>query len=199
MDNFLDTCIILAKHDKKDKFHEGSKKFINNNNNFIISFYQDRKEIPFLFYRKERIITEAIKLSAIPTYQPSIENLTTKDKMILKQIITKLKLYDLSQQELFGFKRDLILLKQEINYFIKNKISRKVIHLEKIDLILKKRIYDKIKNEADSNIFCSAIQEHNENKLIIITNDVTDCKKENFIEAIKDTEYKEVPEIKYIF
>jgi hypothetical protein len=199
MDNFLDTCIILATFDKKDKFHENSREFINNHKEIIISIYQEKKELPFLFFRKEKIITEAIKVSAMPNYPPNLKDLTTKDQIILKRTITKIKLQELSQQELFIFKRDLILLKQEITYFINNKISKKVIPLERIDLELVSKIKEKIKNEADSNILSSAIQEHQENKLIIITNDITDWKKEMLIEVLKETKYKEVPGIKYLF
>lgn len=199
MDNFLDTCIIIAKYDKKDKFHKNSKEFAENNNNLIICVYQEKKEIPFLFYRKEKILTESIKSSVMPNYMPDLKDLKIKDQIILKKNINRLKLNDLSQQELFVYKKDLILLKQEINYFIKNKISKRVIPLDKIDLLLVKNIFNEIKNEADSNIFCSAIQEHQENELKVITNDAKDCKNEVFVEAIKSTKYKEVPEIKYLF
>ncbi len=199
MDNFLDTCIIVAKFDKKDKFHKGSEEFIDKNKELVISFYQEKREVPFLFFRKEKILTEAIKLSAIPTYLPNIDKLTTKDQIILKKIVAKLKLYELTQQDLFNLKRDVILLKQKIFYFINNKISKKIIPLETIDLNLVAKIKKKIQNEADSNIISSAIQEHQKHELVIITNDISDWKKEVLIEILKDTEYNEIPEIKYLF
>ena len=199
MDNFLDTCIILAAFDKKEKFHRNSKEFLNNSSNLIISVYQEKKEMPFLFFRKEKILTEAIKSSAIPTYQPNTSKLTIKDQIILKKITAKLRLQEMFQQDLFILKKELILLKQEITYFIDNKVSRKVMPLDMIKLEIVAKIKERIQNEADSNILASAIQEHKENKLIIITNDVNDWKRETLIEALKETEYKEVPEIKYLF
>ena len=199
MDNFLDTCVVLATFDRKDKFHKNSKEFVTKNDPLIISIYQEKKEITFLFFRKEKIITEAIKVSAIPTYHPNLDKLTIKDQIILKKIIARLKLYELSQQELFNFKRDLILLRQEITYFINNKISRKVIPLDKIDSEIVSKINNKIKNEADSNIISSAIQEHQDHKLIIITNDIGDWEKDLLLEVTKGSKYKEVPEIKYLF
>ena len=199
MDNFLDTCIILAAFDKKEKFHRNSKEFLNNSSNLIISVYQEKKEMPFLFFRKEKILTEAIKSSAIPTYPPNTSKLTIKDQIILKKIIAKLRLQEMFQQDLFIFKKELILLKQEITYFINNKISRKVIPLDMIKLEIVAKIKEKIQNEADSNVLASAIQEHQENKLIIITNDINDWKRDILIEALKETEYKKVPEIKYLF
>jgi hypothetical protein len=201
MNSFLDTCIIISAFDKKDKFYKKSEEFVTKNENLIISVYQDKKELPFLFFRKVKIIVEAIKSSAIKNYTPNLDKLTKKDQIILKKTITKLNLFQLSQQELFDFKKDLILLKQEITYFINSKISKKVIPLEKIDLKLVSKIKEEIKNEADSNILSSAIQENQdqENRLKIITNDANDWKKDILIKVLKDTEYKEIPEIEYLF
>ncbi len=200
MDNFLDTCIILAKFDEKNKFHKNSNDFIGINKNLIISFYQEKKEIPFLFFRKEKMIMEAIKYSSNSNYLPDLKDLTQKDKIIFSKMLTKMKLGELTKQELIiEFRRDFFILKQGVMNFIKNGPLKKVIPLEKIDLLLVEQIKDKISNTADSNILASAIQEHQENKLIIVTNDAKDIKKEYLLEVLKGTKYSDVPEIKYLF
>lgn len=199
MDNFLDTCIILAKFDFKNKFHKKSEEFIDSNNHLIISVYQERFEIGYLFFRKEKIISESIRYIQIPNYSVDTKNLTPKDILLLKKNIARIKLLEVSEQKLFLFKRDLLLLKHQINSFIKNKIDRRVIPLEKIDLLLVEQIKDKISNTADSNILASAVQEHQENSLVIITNDAKDMKKESLVEILKGTKYSKTPDIKYLF
>lgn len=198
MDNFLDTCIIISKFDIKDKFYEKCNNFLDNNNNFILSIYQDKIELPFLFYRKEKVISEAIKFSIMPSQGVDYKDLTPKEVIILKRLIADIKLYNIIQSELFKRRKAIVFFKQQILSYIQKNISRKVIPLEKIDKILVKNIFDKIKNEADSNIISSAIQEHQDNKLLIITNDSKDWKKETIIQVTQNTNYKEIPEIKYL-
>ena len=91
------------------------------NFHLIISVYQEKKELPFLFFRKEKIITETIKASAMPFYQPNLKSLTPKDQIILKKTIAKIKLGELGQENLFILKRELLLFKQSVFYFINNK------------------------------------------------------------------------------
>lgn len=198
MDSFLDTCIILDYFNNECSTYLITKKLIDLKSNLIISIYQEKIEIPFLLFRKDKIISEAIKLSAYSAHIPNLDKLTPKDKINLNKTIAKLKIGELSQQDLFELKKEVQLLKQKINYFIRNQISRKVILLEKIDIEVVKKIKDKIHNEADSNILSSAIQEHQQNKLIIITNDKKDWKKEILVEVLKNTSYLEIPEIKYL-
>lgn len=198
MDSFLDTCIIISYWDKKDKINLAVIKFIDSGKNFIMSVYQDKREIPFLFFRKNKVICEAIKFSAWSSYLPNLDKLTLKDEINLKKMVAKIKIGELSQQELFLLQKEIQLLKQKINYFVKNKITRKVISLERIDLDLVDLLKKQIKNSADCFIISSAIQEHAENKLEVITNDKKDWSKERIKEAIKQTKYRESPEIKFL-
>lgn len=199
MDNLLDTCIIISKFDEMDKFHKNSNKFIKDNKNFIISIYQEKKEIGYLLFRKEKIIIQAIRFCSTFNDKLDLQGLTQKDIMKLKKTIARIKLSELSKEDLFHFKKSLIIFKHKVNYFIKNEICRKIVPLDKIDLVLVEFMKDKISNSADSHILASAIQEHQENNLKIITNDINDIKKEYLVEALKNFSYKKIPEIKYLF
>lgn len=198
MDNFIDTCVILSKFDMKDKFHHNCEEFLDNNSNHIISFYQDKTEIPFLFYRKEKVISEALKFSLIPSHQIDYNDLSPKERILLKKMIADIKLFNLPQSELFLRKKAMIFFKQQILSFIQKKITRKVIPEDIIDNALVQILFNKINNQADSKIISSAIQEHQNNKLQLITNDSSDWKKEVIVESTKGTKYIDIPNIKYL-
>ncbi|MBM3234419.1 hypothetical protein FJZ19_04990 [Candidatus Pacearchaeota archaeon] len=198
MDIFLDTCIIIANFDEKDKFYLLAKRFISKNKSFIISIYQEKKELPYFFFRKDKILSEAIKFSAYSSYSIDTKDLRPKDELNLKKIIAQIKAGSLMQSELLIWKREIYLLRQKINYFIRNNISRRVTPLEKIDSNLVNLLNSLINNKADCYILASAIQESKQIKLIIITTDKGDWNRERIVEIIKQTSYKEVPEIKYL-
>jgi len=199
MDFFLDTCIIIYYYDEKDKYHKSTKKLIESNKFFIISYYQDKKEIPFLLFRKKKIISEVIKCSVSPSYRPNLGKFTPKDKIKLNQILSKHKLGEIYQQELFSMKKEVLLLEQNINYFTKNKISRKVITLDELDFILINELNKVIDNKADCCILSSAIQEHKKNPLTVITADKNDWKRTEIKKIVEESKsYNKNPKIEFI-
>ncbi|MEK6859923.1 MAG: hypothetical protein AABX54_03845, partial [Nanoarchaeota archaeon] len=61
MDDFIDTCVIIASFDNKDKYYEIINIFLEGTERLVISIYQEKEEIPNLFLRRQKLFMEVIK------------------------------------------------------------------------------------------------------------------------------------------
>jgi len=199
MENFLDTCIIISNFDKKSIFNEISKNFILKNQNIILCSYQKQKEIPYWIYRlklKSRIIRIRALSSSKET--PEIEKLTKEDKIQISKILADYELRLIDINDIFRLQEQTYILERKINNFIKTKVKRFVIPLNKINENLVNSLFELNNNKADSNITASGIEEHQENNLVFITTDKRDWKLEYLEKACKKNSYKKIPEVKFL-
>jgi len=94
------------------------------------------------------------------------------------------------------------LLQVRVSYFIKTYIDEVVIPESEIDLKLKRCLVTWLRNESDARTIASAIQEHKNKKLTIMTSDKKDWTKELLLEVHNDIElskkYILLPNIEYL-
>jgi len=197
MKDFLDTCILFTAFDTRDVHYEEVCIFLENQDDFLISIYQEKEEIPKLFLRKQRFFMEAIKFSKNRGHITDYSIFTDKEKIILKklrhQIVSGLE----TEEGLMKKQREILLIRKKINEFIQTRISKKVIPIEKINPTLVSLIVKENKNKADARIISSAIQEHQENKLIAFTLDKNDWKIIPIKKKIEDLKFR-CPEVRFL-
>ena len=199
MDNFLDTCIIIDNFNEKSKLHQQSKKFIQDEDNFVISEFQKIREIPYLFFRLKLRSKIIISKALIPNKNlPEIKKLNPRDKQEIKEVLSEYALGLKSIKELFEMKQNVFFLEKKLNDFIQNRIKRFVTPMEMINRLLVKTIESFNKNGQDAMIIASAIEEHQKNSLILITTDKKDWKQEYITKSCKDASYKKIPEVRFL-
>lgn len=175
MDNFLDTCVIIDNFNEKSNFHDTSKSFIVAEKDFIISEFQKKQEIPFLLYRMKLKTKIIISKALMPNKEIcQIKKLTPRDKREIKEILSEYALGLKSIKDLYDLRKEVFFLEKKLNSFIETQISRLVTSTEKIDRLLAKDVEKLNNNFQDSMVIASAIQEHQQNKLILPTTDKND-------------------------
>lgn len=197
MDNFLDTCIIITRYDNKDTNYEKICIFLEELNNIIISVYQEQEEIPKLFNRKKKMIRESISFNLNRTHVVDFSDLSDREVITLKKLITRINLNQETEENLKNMLREMILLERKVLGFIQNKVTRKVIPVCDIKEELVNEIKRLNQNKADAHIIASAIQEHQKNKLIAFTLDKKDWKINEIRDKIEGLNFK-CPEIRFL-
>ena len=217
---FLDMCIILYFIEDGDKevLVRKSHKFINekNKDKFLLCYYIKNENIPRWLSRQRILFKEIIEQidnldnpNYIPYTSKNSGALYDRDKNKIAKLVTFFRnTYDKKD---FRKKLDNTYLEveQRINSFIKDYIDEFVIQIETIDSELKSslmnylNIGNPVKNESDAKTMSSAVQEHNNKELCIITADKTDWTKENLEWAVPissnlSKKYPSLPEIRYI-
>lgn len=196
MDNFLDTCILINYHNEKSKLHNNSKEFINKEKEFIISEFQNIREIPYLLYRLKLRSKVIISKAIMPSKEiPEIKKLTPRDKQKVKEILSEFALGLKTIKDLFDMKQEIFLLERKLNEFILTKIKKIVTPLNKINNNLVKDIKIFNNNHQDAMVIASAIEEHQNNNLRLITSDKEDWKKKDIANACIKNNYKKIPEV----
>ena len=197
MDTFLDTCIILSRFDNKDKYYERICIFLDDPEQKIISLYQEQEEIPNLFLRKKKVINEALRLFKNSHHSISFEGLTNKEKLLLKNLATRIRLGKETETDLKNKLREMILWETKVSSYLQTKISRKVVPIAEIKNNLVFIIKKANQNSADAKIIASAIQEHQENELVAFTLDKNDWKINSLRDKIESKGYK-CPEARFL-
>jgi len=197
MDDFIDTCVIISSLDAKDKYHDTVNIFLNGSENILISFYQEQEEIPNLFLRKQKLFTEAIKFYKNPLHPVDYSNLTDKEKILLKTLLTRIHLKQENEDSLNQMLEEVIDLKIKVIHFIQKRVCRKVVPTLEIKEELVNIIRKHNQNKADAKIIASAIQEHQKNKLIAFTLDKNDWKINSIKEKIQELNYN-CPEVRFL-
>lgn len=199
MENFLDTCIILSNFNEKSIFNEVSKKFILKNQNIVLCFYQKQKEIPYLIWRL-KLKSKIIKTMALFSSKDiqGIKKLTKEDKIQIRKILANYELGIVNIKDIFALQEQTYIMERKINNFLKTKVKRFVIPLDKINENLVSSLFVLNNNKADSRIIASGIEEHQENDLILITTDKNDWKQEYLKQACKNHSYKKTPKVNFL-
>jgi len=217
---FLDMCIILYYIGEGDKesLIKKTKIFVSEKkgDKFFLCYYIKDNNIPRWLNRQKILFKETIEQidnldnSNYTSYNSKYsEALYDRDKNKIAKLIAFFR--KTSDKKEFRKKLDntYLEIEQRINSFIKSYIDEFIIPLDTIDSELKGsfmnhlNIGSPIKNESDAKTMCSAIQEHQNKELCIITADNGDWTKEIFEWAIPicsnlSKKYPSLPEIKYI-
>lgn len=165
MNNFLDSCVIIANFDEIEKYHKVTRNFIDKNKNFIISEFQKQKEIPNLFNRKTRILLKYMK-AIIQNKIPTLTSFHEKKEM--RNLLLKYSKHNPTIEELKMLR---ILLRQIQNDVMRFTNSIKVLPTQDPKSIKRIAKEFKIENIPDSIIITYAILEHQKNIMDLITLD----------------------------
>ncbi len=211
---FLDMCIILYYIGEGDNpnLNKKANNFVNNKKgDFLICYYIKDISLPKWLKRQKILLREAVRKLKNPLYilhsSSESSKLTKRDKKKLKKIIISSR--NLTNQEAVSkFEKLYFIIENSINSFLKKYIDEFVIPVNEIEFELKSHLMsflnlgNSIKNDSDARTLASAIQEHNNMPLIIITSDKKDWNKE-LLEEVKNhiklnKKYPNLPEIKYL-
>jgi hypothetical protein len=197
MDSFLNSCILISRFDSKDNYHEVCSIFLDNDDNKLISLYQDQVEIPNLFSRKKKLINQALLFFDNRKHTPDFKDLTDKERLLLKNLILSILSGKTSKEDLNHKVKEIISLEKKVLSFIQKKISKKVIPLCDIKEDLVNVVKNFNHNSADAKVIASAILEHQNNKLIAFTLDKKDWKINTIRHRIEDMGYA-CPEVRFL-
>lgn len=212
---FLDMNIILyyvGEGDKPD-LNKKSKKFVNQKkeSKFLVCYYIKDVDLPKWIKRQRVLYRELMKKLNDSSYKlyssKESESLISRDRKKGIKFLTLFNSIPLPET-INKIEKIFLYIEQQINEFFKNYIDEVVIPVEEIDSELKSHLMSFInigksnKNYSDINIISSAIQEHKNKSLTIITADRKDLKKD-FLEEVKyhynlTKKYPKIPEIKYL-
>ncbi|MDA3836795.1 MAG: hypothetical protein PF542_04180 [Nanoarchaeota archaeon] len=197
MDFLLDTCVIYDNYDFTSNNHRKTKLFLKSDNNFIISYFQKEIEIPNLIERKNIFAREIYKKIINPTYKVfGLQKLTISEKSEFKKILIRYANYNLTQKDIIELKKRYFEIMRGINKFVTNKTSF-VIPIKKINQNLVDDLFKLNHNKADSEVISSGIQAHQTNKIILMTADKSDWKKEH-LNVICNKYKLDEPKLEYI-
>lgn len=206
MNKFLDTCLIISYASEGIELPGKYENFVKNKNSmFYVCYFVLEKDIPSLIQRYSEIFKELKKQNPDFTKLINEKRIFKKDfnfayKLLLfKEAIIK-KGIDFA--EFISAIEEIFLVR--IDFFIANKIDKKVIPVDKIDNELRSSLFTWTQNNSDSNTLASGIQFHNnEEEIILVTGDKTDWTKENLEKSVclhpsLRLKYKKMPEICYV-
>lgn len=211
MNWFLDMCILISYAEPADKFHSKAKKFINSKgaDNYLVCCYILDENLPKWIKRKRIALLEikrSLENSSYIIGTSTESNILYKEdiadtKKILNYISTK---YKNSYEAYDNAKKNHDALINNLNYFIKKFIDKKVIPVEDIDFELRSSLFSYLTpNDSDAKTLASGIQYNQVENLILVTGDKNDWTEELLESAIVyhpilSKKYPKIPEIKYI-
>ena len=125
-----------------------------------------------------------------------------KDKIFTNKLFLNYKQSKNKEQFVKNINQILNLLQARVSHFIKIYIDEVVIPESKIDFKLKSCLFTWLRNDSDAKTIASAIQEHNNKKLIIMTADRKDWNDE-LLKEVKyhgdlNKKYPFLPKINYL-
>jgi len=210
MNWFLDMCIIIFYASRtNDAKEEKTRHFVKNKNKdqYFICYYIADRNLPSWIKRQESILEELKNKILDDSYEIGSSNigriLFDKDKIIVKKLYSMCQMSNDKESFFQKAKKNNILMLNQIRYFLKTYIDKKVVLEKDIEFSLKSAIFTFTNNHSDSLTIASGIQHHQEEELILLTGDKHDWTKEN-LEWVFDSnpelkkKYKKIPEIKYI-
>jgi len=130
------------------------------------------------------------------------EILFPKDKQIVNTLFLNYKQSEDKEQFIENINQIFTLLQARVSRFIEIYIDEVVIPEAKIDFKLRSCLSTWLRNDSDTRTIASAIQEHKNKKLTIMTSDKKDWTKELLEEVHHDIElskkYVSLPKIEYL-
>lgn len=213
---FLDMCIILYYAGEGDKpdFNKKTRRFVQekNENKFLLCYYVRDINLPKWLERQKIILREITRKLQNNFYilYTSLESskLTSQDKKKLTKLLILSQSFANDDEKIDKLTKIFSELERRINYFLTNYIDEFVIPVVEIDFELKSHIFtflnlgSFIKNDSDAKTIASAIQENNNQNLIILTADKSDWNKELLQEVHNHynlkKKYPKLPDINYL-
>lgn len=186
-----------------------AKRFVESKENkvFLLCDYIFNINLPKWLKRQRAVLFEFNQKTQNPNYNlfssEKASSLLKQDKVLLNVILSK---YHISPEknnfkkrinEIFG------LLDLKINAFLKKYVDEVVIPSDEIDSELRTCLFDWLApNDSDARTIASAIQEHKNNPLIILTSDKEHWTKD-LLESVHSNIqlskiYPNLPKIEYL-
>jgi hypothetical protein len=191
-----------------------TKKFIINksNNLFLLCDYIKSINLPRWLDRQKVILFEFNQKIQDETYpffsSKKSDILFPKDKLFANKLFLNYKKANNKKQFIQNVNNIFTLLDRRVKNFIQNYIDDVVIPESEIDFNLKSCLFtfigmgQKQKNDSDARTIASAVQEHNNKELHIITADKKDWTPELLEEVHNDIflkkKYPKLPKIDYL-
>jgi len=211
MNWFLDMCILIFYANPSENLSAKTRKFVNSMGSDILAvcFYITDKNLPKWIERQRVSLKEIRRFYDNSSYHigSSEESkiLFREDIIEAKKIaILSLNKTENKEKAYELLKRNQEFLINNLNYFIKKFVDKKVIPIENIDFELKSSLFTYLTpNDSDANTVASGIQYHQQEKATLLTGDTTDWTKELLENAvvyhtILNKKYPDLPEIKYM-
>lgn len=202
---FLDMNIIVYYSvEMGHPLEEKAKIFVRRKekSKFLLCEYIQKENLPKWIKRQEEIL---MRFNAKTSGQDSNETpiyLFKKDKIILDRLI--LMHEESKDKEEFKLKVNKIFstIKVKVIIFLERFIDEFVVPIKKIDRELWSSLNTYLQNISDAKTIASGIQEHQENKLVLITADKKDWNKE-LLEEVHNSiflkrKYPKLPKIEYL-
>lgn len=212
---FLDMNIILYHFGEGDRpdLNKKSVEFVKNKkqNTFLLCYYIKEKDIPKWLRRQKILYREILKSLKEDSYKiyssNEAKNLTSRDRKKGIKLLTLFRKMD-SLEAINRFEKIFLYLEQQINEFLKKYVDEFVVPIGEIDQELRSHLMSFInivetkKNYSDLCILSSAVQEHNNEELSVITADKKDI-EDNLLEEITfhpdlSKKYPKIPGIVYL-
>lgn len=192
-----------------NSLEENAKKFVNNKKEhlFLLCDYVANINLPKWIKRQKAILFEFNQVVSHQDYaifsseQSNI--LFPQDKILTRRLILNYEKTKEKKQFIQNINQIFNLLQARISYFIKIYIDEIVVPNSEIDFELKSCLFTWLApNDSDARTIASAVQEHNQDKLTIMTSDKKDWTKE-LIEEIHNNpklkkQYPSLPRIEYL-
>lgn len=213
---FLDMCIILGYINEGDnpKIINKTISFVNQkkDNKFVLCCYIKEESIPKWLNRKRIIFREILRQIKDSSYKPYSDTeciqLWDRDKNQILKLVSLSNTFKDKTELIENFENVYQEIERRIREFIDKKIDEFVIPVKEIDLDLRSHLMvflnigNSIKNDSDAKTIASAVQEHNNKEIVIITADKKDWSKELLDEIHNHFDlkkkYARLPEIRYI-
>jgi len=170
---------------------------------FLLCEYIQKENLPKWLERQEEILKWFnAKISGQKIEEDKMD-LFNKDKIFLNRLILMYRnskdkdKFQINTNKIFSF------VKIKSKLFLEKYIDEFVIPIKEIDFELFSSLNTYLQNISDAKTIASGIQEHQNNKLILVTSDKKDWNKENLewsIPSISSLEkkYPSLPKIKYL-
>ncbi|MEK6836682.1 MAG: hypothetical protein AABX94_03375 [Nanoarchaeota archaeon] len=211
MNWFLDMCILISYAEPADKFHNKVNKFINSKgaDYYLACCYIIDENLPKWIKRKKVALLEikrSLENSSYIIGTSTESNILYKEdiadtKKILNYVSTKYKYKSVAYNKV-KINQDILI--NNLNYFIKKFIDKKVVPVKEIDFELRSSLFSYLTpNDSDAKTLASGIQYRQIENLVLFTGDKNDWTKELLESAIVyhptlNKKYSKIPEIKYI-
>jgi hypothetical protein len=206
MNWFLDmNVIVYYSLEMEHPLEKKAKIFIKNKgiSKFFLCEYIQKENLPKWLERQEEILRRFnLKISGEKIIEGKIY-LFNKDKIFLNHIISMYLNSKDKENFKFNINKIFSFVKIKSKLFLEKYIDQFVIPIIGIDSELLSSLNTYLQNISDAKTIASGIQEHQNNKLILITADKKDWNKENLEWAITpssklEKKYSSLPKIEYL-
>ncbi len=203
---FLDMNIpIYFSFEIGDDLENKTRRFIENKNDslFLVCEYIKKQNLPKWMKRYEVLLLEFNRIVSNQEKSVDTSILIKNDKFLLDKFLLMYKRSEDKIKFVSWINTIFSNLKIRIKLFFEKYVDEIVIPMSEIDFKLKSCLFTWLNpNDSDARTIASAIQEHQNKKLVIITADKKDWSKELLEEVHNNIdlkkEYPSLPKIEYL-